>query len=119
MRPGVRPLWSLTLVLLMCAAYSEDDAADQARLLLDQQRWPEALAAYEHLAITAPEQAAVWYDLARTRARTGDTAGAITALKSAIGRGWEDARLLEQEGDLATLRGHEDYPALISLIGEQ
>ena len=119
MRMCLRPLCVLMLGLLARGAHSEELTAEQAHLLLDQQRWPEALAAYEQLSTPTQEHATVWYGLARARAQTGDADGAIAAVKNAIERGWEDRRRLEQEADFAALRNHSGFPALITLIAER
>lgn len=119
MRPRRRPLHGLLLGLLASAAQAAEGGVEQARRLLDQQRWGEAVTAYEQLTASSPEQADLWYALARARAGAGEADGAIGALTNAIDRGWEDRRHLEQDDDLAAVRSHRDFPTLILLINER
>lgn len=59
-----------------------------------------------------PDSPVAWYDLACARARSGDARRALEALRTALDRGFRDAKLLATDPDLDALRGLEEFREL-------
>ena len=55
-----------------------------------------------------------WYNLACAYARLGETERAIAALEQAFGEGVNERRTYEQDSDLASLRSHPRFRALVN-----
>lgn len=60
-----------------------------------------------------PDSWVPWYNLACLRATTGDTDGALTALRESVTRGVADPALLDSDPDLTSLRGDPRFAALV------
>ncbi len=63
-----------------------------------------------------PENSAVEYDLASAYARMGDRKRAVEALQRAVSKGFSDAAKLENDPDLAPLRGESRFQAIVSAM---
>jgi len=64
-----------------------------------------------------PSAPGPWYNLACAHARAGAKSAALAALAKAVDAGWSDVKQLENDADLASLRGEEGYKALVSRLG--
>lgn len=73
-----------------------------------------AAAGFERAAALEPEASVALYNVACARAMMGDEAAALDALRRAIEAGWSDADHARADGDLALLRGREDFEALLA-----
>jgi hypothetical protein len=63
-----------------------------------------------------PDSVVAWYDLACARARAGDSRRALEALKTAIDKGFPDAKHVATDPDLESLRGLPEFQELIKRI---
>jgi hypothetical protein len=63
-----------------------------------------------------PDSVVAWYDLACARARAGDSRRALEALKTAIDKGFPDAKHVATDPDLESLHGLPEFQELIKRI---
>jgi len=63
-----------------------------------------------------PRSALLHYNLACAQALAGQPDAAIASLKRAIRFGWSDARTLELDEDLTSLRKREDFAGLVKML---
>ncbi len=61
-----------------------------------------------------PTSTELLYNLACMHARLGNAIAAISALREAVDHGWWDMRAAEQDPDLASIRGREDFQILVA-----
>lgn len=109
-RPAAR-YW----LLLGNLRHAEGRAAEAERA------WREALRRYEQ-AVTRTDlrQAEIaWYNLACCRARLGDRAGAIDALRRAVEAGWGDPRATREDTDFESLRGDPAFEEILRTMPER
>jgi tetratricopeptide (TPR) repeat protein len=81
--------------------------------LLNRGEYPEALKALQHAADIHPKNEHVLYCLAAAQARTGDTAAAIKALRSAIHANPANRSQARRDADFDPIRGDSDFVALV------
>ena len=87
--------------------------ADLATLLTELGQLEEGLAVDRRLVELEPENPTVHYNLACSHALLGQTAPALEALEASIGFGYDDLEHLEADEDLASLRDHPGFEALL------
>jgi predicted esterase len=63
-----------------------------------------------------PDSFVAWYDLACARARAGDSRRALEALKTAIDKGFPDAKHVATDPDLESLHGLPEFQDLVKRI---
>jgi len=77
------------------------------------------LAIDRRLALLAPDDPNVHYNLACSLALSGDPDAALRSLSDAIERGYDDPEFMSQDEDLAGLRGDERFLALVKRLRER
>jgi predicted esterase len=63
-----------------------------------------------------PDSVVAWYDLACARARAGDSRRALEALKTAIDKGFPDAKHVATDPDLESLHGLPEFQEIVKRI---
>ena len=61
-----------------------------------------------------PTHTELHYNIACTYARLGNPMAAISALRNAVDNGWWDMHTADQDPDLASIRGREDFALLVA-----
>lgn len=89
---------------------------EQGHHFLAQKRYPAAIAAWSTAALLRPENAMVWYSLAKAHAAAGNTNSALNALERAIEAGFRDAAAAEREPLFASIRRFLRYRVLLDRI---
>jgi tetratricopeptide (TPR) repeat protein len=91
-----------------------------ARTLLVAKRYPESIAMYERvLKAGVDDRGTSRYNLACAYALNGKKDEALKALELSINEGFNDVRLLKSDEDLASLRGEDQFAALVKRVGEK
>lgn len=98
---------------------AETALAQQAQTAIQSRDYAAARDAYLGLVGTAPELFGAWYDLACCYARLGDLEQAISALTSAVERGWANAQHTLSDPDLEPLRPMERFQGLTDRMLQQ
>jgi tetratricopeptide (TPR) repeat protein len=80
-------------------------------------RLQEGLAVDRRLVRLLPENPTAHYNLACSLALLGHGEEALAALEQAVQRGYDDGPHLAQDEDLAALRGHPHFQALLARLG--
>jgi Flp pilus assembly protein TadD len=96
-----------------------DDVAvlsDLAELLTQLGRLEEGLAADQRLVHLAPDDPTVRYNLACSLALLGQLQAALDALERAIDLGYRDPEHLLADEDLASVRSHPRFQALVASL---
>jgi tetratricopeptide (TPR) repeat protein len=102
-----------------CAACARPPAPSNAvlkktaRAHADQGDWEAAIASYDALLRLEPKDAATRYALACVLARAGRNDPALDALEKAVADGFANWELLRKDPDLAPLRTHARWRALL------
>ncbi len=86
---------------------------------LSDKQYAEAAEILGALVEKHPRSAHLWYNRACSLARQEKSDEAIEALKRAVENGWTDAAHMGNDEDLAALRDHDDFKALIQRLSEQ
>lgn len=87
-----------------------------AKVLVVQKNYAKAESIYLAILDTYPESgASISYNLACLHAQAGDTGKAMTWLETSFQKGFNAWRLLDKDPDMESLRGRDDYHALIDL----
>jgi tetratricopeptide (TPR) repeat protein len=70
------------------------------------------------LKITAldPTDGTAWYNLACSHALLGRPADALDSLRQAVRTGYNEARWMRADPDLASLRGHPEFHAILASL---
>jgi tetratricopeptide (TPR) repeat protein len=85
-----------------------------AELLVQLDRWREAIPHFEHAVAADSSDARTSYNLACLLAREGRIEPALRALGVAIDAGYRDMSHLNGDPDLAPLRSHPEFRALVA-----
>lgn len=85
-----------------------------AEALIRLDRWKEAIPHLERAVAEDPKDARSGYNLACVLARDGRTEEALRALRGAVDAGYDDMRRLAEDPDLAALRDHPEFRALMA-----
>jgi poly(3-hydroxybutyrate) depolymerase len=86
------------------------------RDLFAAERWDSAVVALQVAIEAKPDSSPLWYNLACARARSGQPAKALEALKRAVDAGYRDLAHLEADPDLEAIRGEPEYRALVETL---
>jgi len=107
---------SLPLVLcgLLIASNTSAATLEEATRLFTARQWQAAAAAYREIVEKEPANALAWFRLARALAASGDTAGALAALKSWIGAGGGNYQAAMTVPELQSLRADPSFTALVA-----
>ncbi|MFN7975163.1 MAG: M56 family metallopeptidase [Acidobacteriota bacterium] len=81
-------------------------------------RYDEAIAAWEKSIELGYSESVGLYDIACARARKGDKVQALETLGHAVEAGFDDASQIENDDDLATLRGDSQFTAILKRAEE-
>jgi tetratricopeptide (TPR) repeat protein len=65
-----------------------------------------------------PDDSESWYNLACSLALTQQHEPAMASLRKAVACGYDDADWMQNDDDLATLRDHPDFLALLAMLRE-
>ncbi len=65
-----------------------------------------------------PENAYVWYSLARAQARAGNEGSAVKSLRRAVENGLSDIAQLKEDPDLESLQGRKDFLELLAEMAQ-
>lgn len=84
-----------------------------AQLVSDKKAWMRAVELDARLVRLLPEDVLARYNLACSLARVGRHEEALDALARAILLGYDDLAHMEADPDLASLRDHPDFQALL------
>jgi tetratricopeptide (TPR) repeat protein len=114
-----------TLLALATAAAAQDDRAErfvaqerEAFGHFEQERWAEAIAAFEAQIAIFADNPRPYYNIACAYARQGNAARAATWLRLSIARGWRDAEHLAQDSDFAAVRDDAAFKACLDLLAQ-
>ena len=89
----------------------------QGQLLSRKRRHREALQIDQQLVALRPDDAVAYYNLGCSLALLGKSTEAITSLRRALERGYDDYSYLESDTDLDSLRDEPAYRALLREFG--
>lgn len=116
----------MTPLLLCLACLSPNPAEESERLKAFNTHWhaaqqaiaeshyDQAAASYEKILEIFPFEPTTHYQLARCRARQGDSDKALAALNQAITFGWADVQKIQQDEDFAKLRQLQRFKQLVT-----
>ncbi|MDX2119385.1 MAG: PDZ domain-containing protein [Planctomycetota bacterium] len=90
------------------------DPSAHLEMLMSEGKWADAEAFTRRLLELKPDEFTLHYNLACVLAHQGRSAEAITALKAAIERGFDDVRQLQRDPDLVAVRDTPEVRQLIS-----
>ena len=76
-------------------------------------RYSEARGLARRILNLQPESSTAWYNLACAESRLNDSDAALAALETAIEKGYLSFRHMENDPDLAGIRGHERFRRLL------
>jgi hypothetical protein len=86
------------------------------RLLIEHKEHARAALSYQVALAIEPDNPRLWYNLACARALAGDPKSALEALEKAEDAGFEQADHLRRDPDLASLREHPRFQALLDRL---
>ncbi|HTP86803.1 MAG TPA: hypothetical protein VMJ34_07645 [Bryobacteraceae bacterium] len=89
---------------------------EQARGLVEQKDYADAIPCWEVALMARPGEPGVWYSLAVARAATGDKHGALDALDHAADSGFRDRERVEKEPLLDKARADKRYQAFLEKL---
>jgi tetratricopeptide (TPR) repeat protein len=92
---------------------SFEDLLNHGVYLMNRGEYPDALKALQQAAEIHPKNEHVLYCLAAVHARTGDTAGALKALRSAIHANPANRAQARSDADFDPIRADLDFAALV------
>ena len=92
-----------------------DTAGDDSRW--EQEQWRQALDILDGLLVEHPNAMHVSYNLACAQAVLGEPERALVTLARSVESGYRDHRHVAQDEDLVSLRGRDDFAALIERMG--
>ena len=104
---------ALAVAISALAAAAVAATPEEAAKLFAEKKWQEAAAAYQALATANPANPGAWLSLARARSASGDTDGALEALKSGSGTGQLVYQSVMASPELAALHGDARFTALV------
>jgi Flp pilus assembly protein TadD len=109
------------LARFLTAATARQPAAvealiDLAQVLTQLGRYGEGLAVDRQLVELLPEEPTVHYNLACSLALTGAREESLAALERSVDLGYDDAEVLSQDEDLASLRTEPRFLALVERL---
>lgn len=81
-----------------------------------QKRFEAAIAKLETAVEIYPNSTGAWYELARCLALDGQKKSAIKALEEAVRNNFQNAKLLETEEDLISIRQDEKFQSILSKL---
>lgn len=113
----VFPIVVMFAVLLPTCAFAQPGPMDLANLLLQEQKWPEAVKVLENIVSKEPGNALAWIQLARAYDGVGEHDKQIEAAQKAIDAGFQAPRIAM----IAMARGYAakgDLEAALSKIEE-
>jgi Tetratricopeptide repeat len=88
----------------------------EATRFIRRKKWADAVPILRKLANKHPDRDGLHYNLACCLARTGKADDAIAALRKAVGAGWSDSAHAGKDADLAPLRKHKEFAALLKAM---
>ena len=91
-------------------------AGENARALLAQDEYRQAITWLQLAIALRPERAQAWYDLARAEAMAGNKREALAALRQAHGAGFKDSVRVEQEAAFKSLRKNAAFLELLETM---
>jgi beta-lactamase regulating signal transducer with metallopeptidase domain/tetratricopeptide (TPR) repeat protein len=92
---------------------SSDDWFEVGTNLLSLRRLDEALDALQHSLQSGEKHSATLYNIACVHSLRGDLDASVTFLDRAIEDGYGDEKHMQQDRDLAQVRGHARFPELL------
>jgi predicted Zn-dependent protease len=91
-------------------------AGENARALLAQDEYQQAITWLQLALALRPGRAQTWYDLARAQAMAGNKREALAALQQAHGAGFKDSVRVEREAAFKSLRKNAAFLELLETM---